>query len=115
MDTSTALTTGTDIPLKQNKTAKNNTNFFFITFSNQFEMRPNLAVLSPPAQFTRCGGRTLSELATCRAVAPRRRMARSSRVLLHPSVAGANQSELNGAPGVSDMAGGQGSRPGGSV
>jgi hypothetical protein len=52
MDTSTALTTGTDIPLKQNKTAKNNTNFFFITFSNQFEMRPNLAVLSPPAQFT---------------------------------------------------------------
>jgi hypothetical protein len=31
---STALTAGTNIPLRQNNTAKSSTNFFFITFSN---------------------------------------------------------------------------------
>jgi hypothetical protein len=32
-----ALTTGTDIPLTQNKTAKSNANFFFITFLISFK------------------------------------------------------------------------------
>jgi hypothetical protein len=34
---STALTAGTDIPLRQNKAAKSSTNFFFINLSNLFD------------------------------------------------------------------------------
>jgi hypothetical protein len=39
-----ALTTGTDVPLTQNKTAKSNISFFFITF---------LFSVSPPATASR--------------------------------------------------------------
>jgi hypothetical protein len=40
-----ALTTGTDIPLTQNKTAKNNSNFFLITFLISSRWKAALAVL----------------------------------------------------------------------